>query len=181
MMDNKWEELLYCSFDLFLIVVFFFKFITFISKYYPNNFKTYFIMNPILKNILAVVLGLFIGGVVNTAIIMLSGSIIPPPEGTNITTTEGLLAAMPLMEPKHFLMPFLAHALGTFVGAFVAAKIAANNKMTFAILIGCCFLVGGIMNIVMLPSPLWFTIVDLGLAYIPLAYLGGKLTSGKNN
>jgi hypothetical protein len=179
-MEKKWGELLYCSFDLFLLLYFFLKFITFIMIYYSNNSKTYFIMNPILKNILAVILGLFIGGSVNMAIIMLSGSIIPPPEGTNITTTEGLLAAMPLMEPKHFLLPFLAHALGTFFGAFVAAKIAANNKMTFALVIGCFFLVGGIMNIVMLPSPLWFTIVDLGLAYIPMAYLGGKLVLRKS-
>jgi hypothetical protein len=138
-------------------------------------------MNPIVKNILAVLLGLFIGGAANMVIIMVSGSIIPPPEGTDLKTMEGLLAAMPLMEPKHFLMPFLAHALGTLVGAFIAAKLAANNKMTFALVIGCLFLVGGVMNIVMLPSPLWFTIVDLGLAYIPMAYLGGKLTIGKNN
>jgi hypothetical protein len=135
----------------------------------------------ILKNILAIVLGLLIGGTINMGIIIVSGSIIPPPEGANLTTMEGLLEAMPLMEPKHFLMPFLAHALGTLVGAFIAAKIAANNKMTFAIVIGCCFLLGGIMNIVMLPSPLWFTIVDLGIAYIPMAYLGGKVTIGKNN
>ena len=138
-------------------------------------------MNSILKNILAVVLGLFIGGAVNMAIIMISGSIIPPPEGTNLTTMEGLEAAMPLMEPKHFLLPFLAHALGTLVGAIIAAKIAATHKMRFAMVIGLCFLVGGIMNIVMLPSPTWFTVVDLGLAYIPMAYLGGKLALRKSN
>ncbi|WP_293890338.1 hypothetical protein [Flavobacterium sp.] len=136
-------------------------------------------MNPILRNILAVVLGLFIGGAVNMAIILISGSIIPPPAGANLTTMEGLQAAMPFMEPKHFLLPFLAHALGTLVGAFVTAKIAVSNKMRFAIAIGICFLVGGVMNIFMLPSPTWFTIVDLGLAYIPMAYFGGKLAIKK--
>ncbi len=135
----------------------------------------------ILKNILAVVLGLFIGGAVNMSIIMVSGSIIPPPEGANLTTMEGLEAAMPLMEPKHFLLPFLAHALGTLVGALIAASIAATYKMRFAMVIGICFLVGGIMNIFMLPSPIWFTIVDLGLAYIPMAYLGGKFVLRRSN
>lgn len=138
------------------------------------------IMN-ILKNILAVVLGLVIGGIVNMSIIMASGSIIPPPEGSDLTTMEGLQAAMPLMEPKHFLLPFIAHALGTFVGALIAAGIAANNKMRFAIAIGVVNLIGGITNIFMLPSPLWFTVVDLGLAYIPMAYLGGKLVLRKQN
>ena len=135
----------------------------------------------ILKNILAVVISLIIGGMVNISIIMVSGSVIPPPAGANLTTMEGLQTAMPLMEPKHFLMPFLAHAFGTLVGAFIAAKIATNNKMTFAIVIGCCFLVGGIMNIFMLPSPVWFTIVDLGSAYIPMAYLGGRFVLRKSN
>ena len=135
----------------------------------------------ILKNILAVVISLIIGGMVNISIIMVSGSVIPPPAGANLTTMEGLQTAMPLMEPKHFLMPFLAHAFGTLVGAFIAAKIATNNKMTFAIVIGCCFLVGGIMNIFMLPSPVWFTIVYLGFVYIPMAYLGGRFVLRKSN
>ena len=135
----------------------------------------------ILKNILAIVLGLLIGGTVNTGIIMVSGYIIPPPDGANLTTMEGLQAAMPLMEPKHFLMPFLAHALGTLVGAILAASMAANYKMRFAMIIGICFLVGGIMNIFMLPSPVWFTVVDLGFAYIPIAYLGGKIVLRKSN
>ncbi|MGV3696769.1 hypothetical protein [Flavobacterium sp.] len=138
-------------------------------------------MNSIARNILAVILGLFVGSAVNMAIIMVSSSVIPPPDGADLKTVEGLKAAMPLMEPKHFVMPFLAHALGTLVGALTAAKIAASYKMRFAIAIGFCFMVGGIMNILMLPSPLWFTIVDLGLAYVPMAYFAGKLGIGKNN
>ena len=70
--------------------------------------------------------------------------------------------------------PFLAHALGTLVGAYIAARFAANNNMRFALLIGLIFLAGGIANVMMLPSPLWFTLVDLLGAYIPMAYLGGK-------
>jgi hypothetical protein len=135
----------------------------------------------ILKNISAIVLGLLVGGTVNTGIIMVSGYIIPPPEGTDLKTLEGLLAAMPLMEPKHFLMPFLAHAFGTLVGAILASSMAVNYKMRFAMIIGICFLVAGIMNIFMLPSPVWFTIVDLGFAYITMAYLGGKIVLRKSN
>jgi hypothetical protein len=135
----------------------------------------------ILRNILAVVISLFIGGMVNTGIIMVSGYIIPPPEGTDLKTLEGLLAAMPLMEPKHFLMPFLAHAFGTLVGAILAASMAVNYKMRFAMIIGICFLVAGIMNVFMLPSPVWFTIVDLVIAYVPMAYLGGKIVLRKRN
>jgi hypothetical protein len=132
-------------------------------------------MNPTLKNIIAVVTGLIAGSAVNMGIIMISGSVIPPPDGADVTTMEGLQEAMHLFEPKHFLMPFLAHALGTFIGAVLVAKIAANHKMKFALAIGCIFLAGGVINVILLPSPLWFTFTDLLLAYFPMAYLGGKL------
>jgi hypothetical protein len=85
----------------------------------------------ILRNILAIISGWFLGSIVNMGIIMISGSIIPPPEGADVTTMEGLLEAMNMFEPKHFIMPFLAHALGTLFGAFMASKIAATRKKLF--------------------------------------------------
>lgn len=132
-------------------------------------------MSPVVRNILAVIAGIIAGGVLNMCIILVSGSVIPPPEGADLKTMEGLKAAMPLMEPKHFLMPFLAHALGSLVGAFVAAKIGASHGMKLALGVGAWFLLGGITNIILLPSPLWFTIADLAGAYFPMAYIGGKL------
>lgn len=140
-------------------------------------------MNPLVKNILAVVLGIIIGSIVNMGIIMISGSIIPPPQDADITTMEGLKSTMHLFEPKHFVFPFLAHALGTFIGAIVAATIAATHKTKFALAIGVFFLIGGVVNVIMLPSPIWFSILDLGAAYIPMGFIAGRLVSKlqKNN
>jgi hypothetical protein len=134
-------------------------------------------MSPILKNIIAVVVGIVVGSIVNMAIISISGSIIPPPEGADVTTMEGLKNSMHLFEPKNFVFPFLAHALGTLVGAFLVAKIAASHKMKFAYAIGFFFLLGGITNVFLLPSPTWFTLLDLIGAYLPMAFIGGKLAT----
>jgi len=130
-------------------------------------------LKSLITGFVAVVVGLYVGGALNMFLINISGSIIAPPEGAIMTTTEGLQEALHLFEPKHFLMPFLAHALGTLVGAFIAALISLKHKVRFALAIGCAFLVGGVMMVIMLPSPIWFTVVDLSLAYIPMAYLGG--------
>ncbi|WP_026898047.1 hypothetical protein [Daejeonella oryzae] len=132
-------------------------------------------MKSTFKNILAVIAGCIIGSVVNMGIIQASGSIIPPPEGADITTMEGLKASMHLFRPKHFLMPFLAHALGTFSGALLAALIAANHKIKIALGVGFFFLAGGIASVFMLPSPTWFAIVDLVFAYLPMAYIAGRM------
>ena len=138
-------------------------------------------MNPIVKNILAVLAGVVFGSAVNMGIIMISGSIIPPPEGADVTTTEGLKESIHLFQPRHFIMPFLAHALGTLMGALVCAWIAVSRKMTFALAIGVFFLAGGIANLMMLPSPTWFAIFDLVGAYIPMAWIGGKLAGQAAN
>ena len=136
-------------------------------------------MNAILRNILAVITGIIIGSMVNMSIINISGTIIPPPEGADITTMEGLKATMHLFKPINFLFPFLAHALGTLAGAILAAMIAANHKMKFALVIGLFFLIGGITNILLLPSPAWFAIVDIACAYIPMAWMGATLVNRK--
>ena len=137
-------------------------------------------MNPVLRNILAVIAGVIVGGIVNISIVMISGTVIAPPDGVDVTTTEGLKASMHLFEPKHYIMPFLAHALGTLVGAIVAAAIAINRKITVGLIVGGFFLIGGTMMVFQLPSPMWFNALDLIVAYIPMGYLGGKIVSKKN-
>lgn len=111
--------------------------------------------------------------------IMISVFAISSPAGADLTTEEGIKAAMPMLEAKHFVFPFLAHALGTFVGAYIAGKIAANHKMKFALAIGCIFLLGGIINVFRIPAPTWVAVVDVVFCYIPMAYFGGKLAIGK--
>jgi len=137
-------------------------------------------MNSTVKNILAIIAGLIIGGVVNMGIIMISGSVIAPPNGVDVTTMEGLKETMHLFEPKHFLFPFLAHAIGTLIGAIVASKIAATQKKSIALVIGGFFFIGGSINVYLLPSPMWFNLVDLIGAYIPMALLGHAYSKSKN-
>lgn len=136
-------------------------------------------MNPNLRNTLAVVVGIIAGGAANMAIITISGSVIPLPEGIDPNNMESLKENMHLFEPIHFLMPFLAHALGSFVGALVAAMIAASHKMKFAIGLGVWTMIGGIMAATMIPSPTWFIVADLTLAYIPTAFVAGKIALRK--
>ena len=136
-------------------------------------------MHPILRNVLAVAAGIILGSVVNMGLIMISGSIIPPPEGADMTTAEGLKASAHLLQPRHFLFPFLAHALGTLAGAYLTARLAISRNSFLAILIGVFFLIGGIAAANMIPAPNWFVVTDLFLAYLPMAWLGGRLALRK--
>jgi hypothetical protein len=132
-------------------------------------------MKPLLRNLFVFVAGVFVGGLVNGLIINFSSAIIPPPAGFDLTTEEGLKAAMNVMEPEHFIMPFLAHAIGTLVGAFMVTLLIKERKLFRALLVGFLFFLAGTYMVFILPSPLWFDAIDLGLAYIPMAWIGYKL------
>ena len=131
-------------------------------------------MNPILRNVLAVVAGWLGGSIVNMGLIKMGHTIFPI-EGIDANSMTALAEIMPNLEPKYFLFPFLAHALGTLIGAVVAGFIAVNNKMKFSLAIGGLFLLGGIAVNYMLPGPTWFAVVDILLAYIPMAWIGGQI------
>ncbi|KGM57787.1 signal peptide protein [Lysobacter arseniciresistens ZS79] len=128
-------------------------------------------MPKLLRNVLAVVGGVVVGSAVNMAIVTVGPSLVPPPAGVDVTTAEGFAAGIHLFEPKHFLAPFLAHALGTFAGALVAYLVAIGRKAVPAWVVGGFFLLGGIAAAYMIPAPAWFIALDLLAAYLPIAWL----------
>lgn len=138
-------------------------------------------MPPALRNILSVISGLIIGSVLNLSILGINGSIIPLPEGVDMTTSAGLAKSMTLFQPIHFLAPFLAHALGTFAAVWIAVRFASGNPLRIAMIPGLFFLIGGIYSVYLLPAPVWFETVDLLFAYVPMAWIGFKMgTLNKN-
>lgn len=137
--------------------------------------------HPLAKNILAVVVGIIFGSAINSALIHIGPSIIPHPDGADVSSMDALAASMPLFEPKHFLFPFLAHSLGTLSGAFVAALIASSHHFRFAMGIGGFFMLGGIAAVAMIPAPMWFNIIDLVFAYIPMAWIAGAYVESRKS
>ncbi len=140
-------------------------------------------MPNLLRNVLALIAGIVIGGVVNMVLITLSPSLIPPPPGVDVNNAESLIKAMHLFEPRHFVMPFLAHAVGTLAGALAAYLIAATYRAQIAYVIGAVFLCGGVAASFMIPAPTWFIALDLLAAYLPMAWLaiqiGTRMKQGK--
>jgi hypothetical protein len=129
-----------------------------------------------MKSILLSILGLLLGALTNGILVQIGSSLVEAPLGLDLSTEEGLAKAMPLMDYKHFIFPFLAHALGTLVGAYFVSKMRVNRTLINAMAIGFAFLAGGVMMVIILPTtPLWFILLDLIFAYLPMAYLGYKL------
>lgn len=131
-------------------------------------------MHPVIRNILAVLAGVIVGSIINMGLVEIGHRVFPV-NGVDLSNIESLAVAMPQLEPKHFIFPFLAHALGTLGGAYVAARAAVSHKMRFAFGIGVFFLIGGVMMNYLVSGPFWFSAIDLIVAYIPMAWIGGML------
>ncbi|WP_405241231.1 hypothetical protein [Lentisalinibacter salinarum] len=129
----------------------------------------------ILRVILALVAGVFIGGIVNMALVMLGSAIVPAPAGVDVTNAESVAASAHLFQPRHFLFPFLAHAVGTLVGATAAHLFAGSYRNAAAWAIGAVFFAGGIAAARMIPAPTWFVVADLVLAYFPMAFTATRI------
>ena len=129
-------------------------------------------MNIILKNILAILAGIVIGMIVNMALIISGSYLIPISDSMDPMNAK-------MWEIKYFIFPFLAHAIGTFSGAFITAKLSASFHIMLAIFIGIFFLLGGISMVFILPAPIWFIVADLFLAYIPMSWLGWRISNKK--
>jgi len=137
-------------------------------------------MNDTLRNVLAVVCGVVLGMFINGGIVQMSGMIIPYPEGYDFSSMDKMKETFHLLETKHFIMPWIAHAVGTLVGAIVATKIAVtNHKMLASILAFIFFIFGAIMVFSIPQTPSWFAAADLIGAYLPMGLLGWKLAGSK--
>lgn len=133
-------------------------------------------MPKLLRVVLAFVAGVVVGSVVNMAIVTLGAMLVPPPAGVDVGDPASLSRAMPLFEPRHFVMPWLAHALGTLAGALTACLLAGPGwRARLAYAVGVFFLCGGVAAAVMIPAPRTFIAADLLLAYLPMAWLGLRL------
>ena len=132
-------------------------------------------MNPKLRNVLVVIVGWFGGSVINMVLVNTGHALYPT--GIDPNDMEAFKEIMPTLGTEHFVFPLLAHALGTLVGAIIAYLLAASQPFKMAVAVGILFLILGIVINSMLPGPTWFAPVDIILAYLPMAWMGGKIAA----
>ncbi|MCX6140605.1 MAG: hypothetical protein NTX15_07245 [Candidatus Kapabacteria bacterium] len=139
-------------------------------------------MPPLVRQILFAVIGIVIGAVANMIVLKAGMSVVPFPAGFDPNTPEGIEGAMQHFTFANFLVPFLAHALGTLAGAFIASIWSGTTTRLPALIVAGMFFVGGVVMILQIPStPVWFMFLDLGLGYFPMGYLAHAITSKKQH
>jgi hypothetical protein len=130
-------------------------------------------VGSILRSVLAVVLGLFVGFVFIMAIQMLSMVVNPPPPGLDFNNPEAMKQYIATLPTGAFVLVLASYAVGTFAGAFVTVWVARRAPLVHGLILGGLFLLAAIQNMRTLPHPVWFQIVALAL-FLPVAWLGAS-------
>ena len=125
------------------------------------------------KKILAVVVGLLIGGLGISLVQALSGQMYPWPEGLDYNNKEAFAAFVNTLPTGAFLMVILSYVVGSFFGG-MAATAVGKEKYSSGLIVGFGLTIAGVMNAIAIPQPLWVSIVSI-IVFIPFALLGAKI------
>jgi len=136
-------------------------------------------MHPIIRNIAAFLIGFIVGGFLNWLTITYLSPMFGVPEGVDPNDFDSIKAHIQQYEWKHFVAPFAAHCVGSLSGAFICSKVAAKYHLGLSLGIAFLFIIPGAAMIASLNSPMWFNVLDLVVAYFPMAYLGWVLAGMK--
>ncbi len=129
-----------------------------------------------VRNVLGILTGLVVGFIVTAGIQMMNYRLAPLPAGLSPTDVEGMKAYMANLPTVAFVIVLISHIMGTASACFMACKIADNRFTLLALILGGFFLVMGIINLLSIPHPIWFSAVDC-LVYIPAALFGKWLAT----
>ena len=127
------------------------------------------------RNLLAFVIGAAIGSGVYVLVISVGSLMFPPPPGMDPQNQDSVAAAVHLLETQHYVVRFLAHASATLVAAMVAYIIAGRHRNAVVYAIGFFFLSIALLAAQKIPAPTLFIAIDLVIAYIPMALIGGNI------
>jgi hypothetical protein len=128
------------------------------------------------RSILAIVVGILVGGLV-VGLLELPGYFIHPlPPGFDMANAEALKGHFAKAPLAALVGVAVAWSIGPFVGAFLAAFIAQRAFLAHGLLIGVFFMAMDLINIFSFPHPTWLLLVGV-IAPLVSGYLGASLAA----
>jgi nitrate/nitrite transporter NarK len=109
----------------------------------------------VLRNIAAVVFGLVVGSAANMAVLFVNMAIFPAPADFDMYDPVQMTAYIETLPQTAFLLVMVAHLTQAGLGGWLAAKLGGSRPMALAMVVAVLTLLGGVMNAMSIPMPLW--------------------------
>lgn len=122
----------------------------------------------VLRNVVAVLAGMFVGMVLNMGLIQLNVVLFPMPEGVGFDDTEAFATYIQGLPLRAFVLVILAHLAQAGVGGLVAAWLGRSRPLLLAMIVGVLTAIGTAANAVMIGAPAWMWLelpLDLAVAW----------------
>ena len=135
-------------------------------------------MSPTIKNLFAVIVALVAGGLVVYGFEYLIHQLYPSPDNIDLASHDSLKTYMREVNEGSLSLLLLAHSIGALTSGWVIGLLGLDNKRFLVLITGLILTLSGVVNLVVLPHPIWFSIADT-CVYLPLTIMGLKLTEHK--
>tara|TARA_Y100001968_G_C19284942_1_gene681167 strand:+ start:400 stop:843 length:444 start_codon:yes stop_codon:yes gene_type:complete len=139
----------------------------------------------VLRTVFGIAVGIFVGSLCNMGIGFANTLIFPMPEGISFSdafneeTKQAVLDWIGSLPQTAFILVLLAHLSQAFVGGLIAGLISKNHVRVAAMVVGCVTLLGGVMNMMTVPAPVWLWI-EMPLYLVCAWWAGGLASSFKS-
>lgn len=120
-------------------------------------------MPHLVRNILALLAGVFGGGFVVMLVQAVNGLLYPPPPGLNFRDAEQMKTYAATLPAGAFLVVLLSYLAGFTVAVFVAARLSGDAPRRQGVLTVLFFGAASVMNLMALPHPWWFWLGNAGV------------------
>jgi hypothetical protein len=123
------------------------------------------------RNVIALITGMVLSIMAIFSIQMVNYQLFPLPsdlDPNDMASMTKHAATLPAL--AHWIV-IISHIVGCIVGGYIISKIADHSLDKLSLGFGFFLMILGFVNIIRMPHPLWFSILDM-LVYLPSAYLG---------
>lgn len=114
-----------------------------------------------IRDIIAGVVGIVVAGLLIILIEKFGHAVYPPPPNLDFSDPEAMRRYMATLPFGAFLLLMAAWLVGTFSGTLIACTIGTAKPAIYALAVGGLVFAGTIANLIMIPHPLWFSLVSL--------------------
>lgn len=128
-----------------------------------------------LRNTFAVIVGLFVAGLIITVGIRLNPSWVTYSRYSAFQQWDSVLKSVQY-KPYFFVALLISTGVASTVGGVIAAVIVKYAKVAYAILIGFILLFIAMLDIIIFPYHPTFYKISIFLTFFPFAWMGGKIT-----
>lgn len=129
-----------------------------------------------LKRILAIVVGIITGFLVVTFGDLIVHQFIVVPKGLNVLDKKSMTDFMATIPTQYLIIMVGYWLLSSCLAAMAASVINRNGWRNTSLIVGTILMIGAISNMLLIPHPVWMIVLCV-VGYLPMALLGGKITS----